>query len=539
MSAPGPVARTVDRLATRVLGLPGARTGYTVRTERVPVRDGVVLLATHLAPDTAHPLGTVLVRTPYGRRSPLDVVSARTLAARGYHVLVQSCRGTFGSGGVFEPMVHEVDDGLDTVAWLRGQDWFDGRLATAGLSYLGWTQWALMTDPPPELKASVVVVGPHDFAEVTHGRGAFTLDDFLGWSAMMAVQEVGGPLRRAARSLTGRPALRRAHAGLPLVDAGEALLDGGAPWYRDWASHPDRNDPFWEPRRVTAALERTTAPVLLVGGWQDLFLDQTLHQYAVLRGRGAPVALTVGPWTHLQVAVAADVARETLQFVDQHLAGVGARPSPVRIHVTGAGQWRDLPEWPPPTAARTWHAAAGGALLPDGVAVPAPATRFRFDPTDPTPTVGGRLLAAGAGVRDNAALEARPDVVAFTGEPLAADLEVVGEPTVELDHSTDNPHADVFVRLCDVDAGGRSRNVTDVLLRLDPDRGPGPVRLTLDACAHRFAAGHRLRLLVAGGSHPRFARNLGTGEPAAGSSRTAPSVHTVTGARLTLPAVGP
>lgn len=535
MNAPGPVARTVDRVASRALGLPGARTGYTVRTERVPVRDGVVLLATHFAPDTACPLGTVLVRTPYGRDSPLDVVSARTLAARGYHVLVQSCRGTFGSGGVFEPMVDEAADGLDTVAWLRTRDWFDGRLATMGLSYLGWTQWALMTDPPPELKASVVVVGPHDFAEVTHGRGAFTLNDFLGWSAMMATQEDGGLVRRTVRSLAGRRAMTRAHAGLPLVDAAEPVLRGGAGWYRGWASHPDRTDPFWEPRRVTDALEKAAAPVLLIGGWQDLFLDQTLHQYAALHDRGAEVALTVGPWTHLQVGVSREVAQETLGWLDQHLAGVGARPSPVRIHVTGAREWRDLPEWPPPTTGRVWHAAAGGALLPDGPEVPAPATRFRYDPADPTPTVGGRLLTAGAGVRDNAALEARPDVVAFTGAPLAADLEVVGEPTVELHDTTDNPHADVFVRLCDVDARGRSRNVTDVLLRLDPDRAPGPVRLTLDACAHRFAAGHRLRLLVAGGSHPRFARNLGTGEPAAESSRMVPSVHTVGGARLTLP----
>ncbi|MBW0133592.1 CocE/NonD family hydrolase [Pseudonocardia abyssalis] len=535
MNAPGPVARTVDRLATRALGLPGARTGYTVGTERVPVRDGVVLLATHFAPDTGYPLGTVLVRTPYGRDSPLDVVSARTLAARGYHVLVQSCRGTFGSGGVFEPMVNEVDDGLDTVAWLRTQAWFDGRLATMGLSYLGWTQWALMTDPPPELKASVVVVGPHDFAEVTHGRGAFTLNDFLGWSAMMATQEDGGLLRRLARNVTGRRAMTRAYAGLPLVDAAEPVLHGGAAWYRGWASHPDRTDPFWDARRVTTALDNAAAPVLLIGGWQDLFLDQTLLQYATLRGRGAEVALTVGPWTHLQAGVSREVAQETLGWLDEHLAGVGTRPSPVRVHVTGAGEWRDLPEWPPPTAERVWHAAAGNALLPDGADVPAPATRFRYDPADPTPTVGGRLLTAGAGVQDNAALEARSDVVVFTGEPLGADLEVVGEPTVELVHSTDNPYADVFVRLCDVDARGRSRNVTDVLLRLDPDRGSGPVRLVLDACAHRFAAGHRLRLLVAGGSHPRFARNLGTGEPAAESSRLVPSVHTLGGARLTLP----
>jgi putative CocE/NonD family hydrolase len=482
------------------------------------------------------------VRTPYGRRSPLDVASSRMLAARGYYVLVQSRRGTFGSGGEFEPMVHEVDDGLDTVAWLRDQDWFDGRLATIGLSYLGWTQWALMTDPPPELKAAVVVVGPHDFAEVTHGTGAFTLNDFLGWSAMMATQEDGGTLRRVARQFTSRRALERAHAGLPLAEAGERVLAGGAHWYRDWVAHPDRTDPFWERRRVRAALDNATAPVLLVGGWQDLFVDQTLQQYAALRGRGAPVALTVGPWTHLQAGLAAVVARETLAWLDEHLAGVGARSAPVRVHVTGAREWRELPEWPPPTTAHVLALAAGGALVPDGPDVPAPATRFRYDPADPTPTVGGRLLTAGAGVRDNAALEARPDVAVFTGPPLDTGLDVLGTVVVELEHGTDNPHADLFVRLCDVDGRGRSRNVTDALVRLTPDtshgaRG-GPVRLELTGCAHRFAAGHRVRVLVAGGSHPRFARNLGTAEPAAGSTRMVPSVHTVRGGRVTLP-VGP
>ena len=45
--------------------------------------------------------------------------------------------------------------------------------------------------------------------------------------------------------------------------------------------------------------------------------------------------------------------------------------------------------------------------------------------------------------------------------------------------------------------------------------------------AHRFRAGSRIRVLVAGGSHPRFARNLGTGEPLSTGSRLRPATHTV------------
>jgi predicted acyl esterase len=45
--------------------------------------------------------------------------------------------------------------------------------------------------------------------------------------------------------------------------------------------------------------------------------------------------------------------------------------------------------------------------------------------------------------------------------------------------------------------------------------------------AHRFAAGSRIRVLVAGGSHPRFVRNLGTDEPPISGSTMRPATHSV------------
>jgi hypothetical protein len=63
-----------------------------------------------------------------------------------------------------------------------------------------------------------------------------------------------------------------------------------------------------------------------------------------------------------------------------------------------------------------------------------------------------------------------------------------------------------------VDAPGRSRNVCDGIVRLsESDPLDGTVRVTMPSAAHRFAAGHRLRVQVSGGAHPRFARNPGTG----------------------------
>ena len=98
----------------------------------------------------------------------------------------------------------------------------------------------------------------------------------------------------------------------------------------------------------------------------------------------------------------------------------------------------------------------------------------------------------------------------------------------ELHVSRDNPNADLFVRLCDVDPRGRSRNVCDGAIRLTgADPLTGTVRVSLIAAAHRFGRGHRLRLQVAGGAHPRFARNPGNGQVDASSGDFAPTRYSI------------
>lgn len=532
--------RLTDVLLNRALRrLPPPTTGYAVRQEHIPMRDGVQLRADHYQP-TGEVAGTLLVRCPYGRKFPFSLVFARMYATRGYRVILQSVRGTFGSGGVFEPMVNEAADGADTVAWLRTQPWFTGSFGTIGLSYLGFTQWALLADRPPELKAAVITVGPHDLHQSTWGVGAYSLNDFLGWSHLMAHQEVRPRIRAGLQQLTAQRKVRRATAALPLGAAGRALLGGGSPWYESWVEHPDPDDPFWDRLRYPVALERTQVPVLLLSGWQDLFLDQTLAQFRTLRDRGAEVALTVGPWTHSQMLTKGlrTVTTESLAWLDTHLAGGDgpARTSPVRVYVTGGGGWRELPDWPPGTADQSWWLQPGGLLADTPVAKGATDTAsFGYNPADPTPTVGGRLLAPGGGYQRDDALARRADVLTFAGEPLTEDVYVFGSPVVELAHSSDNPHVDVFVRVSEVDARGRSRNVSDGYRRLT--QVTGTVRIDLDQIAHRFAAGSRIRLLIAGGCHPRYARNLGTGEPAINGVAQRPATHTVrlAGSRLLLP----
>ena len=195
------------------------------------MRDDVALVADHYAPVTSQPLGTILVRGPYGRAFPFSVIYAQIYAARGYHVVFQSVRGTFGSGGQFEPMINEAADAADTVAWLRNQSWFTGTFATIGLSYLGYTQWALMSDPPPELAAAVVTVGPHDLHESSWGTGSFALADLLGWSDLVANQEAH-PARRVAFQFRAARRLASAVHGVRRPRLHLRFRAAAARWFR-------------------------------------------------------------------------------------------------------------------------------------------------------------------------------------------------------------------------------------------------------------------------------------------------------------------
>ncbi len=521
-------AAALGRAAARAWSLPPRRNRVAVEYDvEVPMSDGTVLLATHYIPVSVASAATVLVRCPYGRTGLFALQSAQIFAERGYHVLLQSVRGTFGSGGDFEPMQHEVTDGQDTVAWLRQQSWFEGRLATYGASYLGFVQWALAMDPPPELVAAVVHVGPHDFSRSAYRNGAFDLYNYMMWSDLVAHQEGIGMLRAMTRMTTADRRLRPVLDRLPIAAGFRDLLGREPTWSERWLEHPQATDPFWGPLQCGAALERVTVPVLLVGGWHDLFIEQTLEQYRTLAARGVPARLLVGPWAHLDLTSQGAVAlTESLAWLDRYAGPgrTGSRPGPpdhpVRIWVggEGAGEWREIGGWPPPgVAEQRWYLGANGSLGPAKPAGAEPATgvpaaSFRYDPADPTPSPGGAIIATNAGSRDNGEVERRLDVLVFSSDPLDEPVEILGEVAAEVSVTRDNPYADLFVRLCDVDPRGRSRNVCDSIKRLtEADPLTGTVRVSLVGAAHRFGRGHRIRLQIAGGAFPRFARNPGNG----------------------------
>ena len=515
------MSRLSPHLASRVtervqkLSPPLTRDIAAQRDLRVPMPDGVVLLADRYAPRVGGDgLPVALLRSPYGRRGSIASM-ASPLAERGYQVIMQSCRGTFGSGGTFEAMRNERADGLATLDWITRQPWFGGSIVLYGPSYLGYVQWAVADQLPPEVKAIIPVVTESAITLEFLRPDGMSLETPFGWGVLTDSQEKPGAL---LRQLTAGRRNLRAMRALPLRDADVMASGHRVGYVQDILTHA-ADDPYWAPLDHRNRVAGVTIPVSSVGGWYDIFLPGQLRDFRVLQDLGRPVRLTVGPWHHLSGS--GQGAGEALAFGLAHARG--ERPAdraPVRVFVMGEEAWRDLESWPPPGFGPQRFYLRPGGLLETSVGEGGDRDRFRYDPKDPTPAVGGvRMLPWGAGRAENSALEARPDVLTYTTAALDADTEVIGDVSAEIWFSSSLSYADVFVRLCDVDASGKSWNVCDGLTSVTGADVPSAVTVRLWPTAYRFRRGHRIRVQVSSGAFPRFARNGGSGEPRATATR--------------------
>jgi putative CocE/NonD family hydrolase len=483
----------------------------------------------------------------------------RRFLARDYAIVKVDVRGSGASFGhrLEEYGPAEVRDGFQIVDWVAQQPWCNGHVGAYGISYSGTTAELLAASKHPALKA--VIPGWSDFDLYASPGRPYGLvpEAFINeWSEMVDRLDRNDVDKLGASVKPVDPALLSAalaeHERNPDVAQMEAACE-----FRDVGFNGSRplgecTSPFWK-----AEIEASGVPMLVMASWLDAgtadgallrFQNYRNPQYLVILASSHGGGFHASPYAVGQrrepcIPPPAEQLELRLEFFDHFLKGLDNQVTQwprIRYFNMGEESMRQSEVWPPAgTQPRRLFLADEGRL--DG-SPPSQLGRDRYDvdfdvntgPNNRWSTqMGGPVL----GLDHREAMDQR--MLCYTSEPLASEWQLTGTPEVQLWMSTSAGDGYVLAYLEDVSPDGQSRYLsegglrflhrrpaTNPLLAGDPQFHsfhrqdampvtPGQlmeVGFKMWPTSVRIAAGHRIRLAIAGADQAVFGRIPPEGE---------------------------
>jgi putative CocE/NonD family hydrolase len=474
--------------------------------------DGCRLSARVWRPTDANnaPVPVILEYLPYRKRDGTiarDSLTHPYFAQRGYACVRVDMRGNGDSQGIMEDEYteQELSDGEAVIAWLAAQPWCNGSVGMMGISWGGFNGLQLAERAPDALKAVITLCSTVDrYADDIHYKGGCLLNENMGWGSTMWAYSSRPPDPMLVGDDWRDMWLQRLQAEpyLPIT----------------WLNHQTR-DAYWRHGSVCENYGGIRAAVLAVGGWGDAYKNAVPQ---LVEHLSAPVKGIVGPWVHKYPHFAAPEPRigflqEALRWWDRWLKGIetgvetdpaysvylmdGVRPQTWYEH--RPGRWVNEPDWPNGPIEQSLHfdenhrLSDAAAVLSDIVASP---QDCGMD--------GGEYCAIWLGPEqpgDQRADDAKS--LCYTSGPMDADVDIIGAPQVTITVQSNQPHAQIAVRLNHIHADGAATRITYGVMNLTHLAGHDQVRdlepgktyqieVALDHIAYRLPKGDRLRVSV-------------------------------------------
>lgn len=479
----------------------------------IPLADGTKLAARVWLPEDADekPVPALLEYLPYRKRDGTHVRDALThpyFAGHGYAAIRVDMRGNGDSDGLMadEYAKQEQDDALEVIAWIAKQKWCTGKLGMFGISWGGFNALQVAARKPEALRAIITICSTDDrYEDDVHYKGGTVLNEMLGWAATMLAYSSRPPDPKIVGNRWRKMWMNRLENEPFLVIP--------------WLSHPHR-DAYWKHGSVCEDWSAVQAPTLIVGGWNDAYSNAVPR---LMKGLRTTRKAIIGPWAHKYPHFAVPEPRigflqEALRWWDHWLknepTGVMSDPDfryyvmepwkpgtfPERIN----GRWLKDSFWGfGNVETKKW------ALNANGIG-PAPGEEKAISicSKQTTGADGGEYCIIWLGPefpgdqrRDDA------QSITFDTPALITDVDIVGQPAVEIEFSVDRPVASVAVRLNDVWPSGEVSRITYHLQNLcmrDSRETPTPLepgkryrmKIKLDDIAWRVPKGHRIRVAL-------------------------------------------
>jgi pimeloyl-ACP methyl ester carboxylesterase len=282
---------------------------------------------------------------------------------------------------------------------------------------------------------------------------------------------------------------------------------------------------------VATYLERIKVPVLLIQGQNDtLFnLNEAIATYQALEAQGTEVKMIWQSWGHSGPAAPGEIdlgnpdpgtqyeTGRIVRWLDHYLknsvVGTGPEFAYFRDWVSYDGSaapaYQNAPKFPVGTS-RTYRLSGGGDLV-TGTTTEAGSQSFLTTAAGlPTGLNTFDVLGDYVGQPVNEVTDLPGSYAAWTTPELTAPVDVVGVPVARLE--VDAPTAaltqalgetgmlTLFVKVADVAPDGKARLIRALEAPVRVPDVTKPFTVRLPAFVHRFETGHKIRLIVAGGS---------------------------------------
>jgi uncharacterized protein len=479
----------------------------------ITMSDGVKLAARMFIPVDAEkdPVPALLEYLPYRKRDGTHVRDALThpyLAGHGYASIRVDMRGNGDSEGLMEDEYtkQEQDDALEVIAWLARQKWCTGKVGMFGISWGGFNALQVASRQPPALKAIVTICSTDDrYEDDIHYKGGTLLNENLGWAATMLAYSSRAPDPKIVGPRWKKMWMER------LKNEPFLLIP--------WLQHPHR-DAYWKHGSVCENFGSITTPALIVGGWNDAYSNAVPR---LMRGLRSPRKAIIGPWAHKYPHFAVPEPKigflqEMLRWWDQYLKDINTKVNDepdYRVYVMDAykpgsfpekigGRWIGDTYWGfGNTETKTWALTAKGIA-----AIKGEDKSFSISSKQNTGFDGGEYCIIWLGPEfpgDQAKDDAQS--ICFDSPALNDDIDIVGQPIIDLEFSVDKPVAHIAVRLNDVWPSGEVSRITYHLQNLcmrDSRETPTALepgkrysmKIKMDDIAWKLPKGHKLRVSV-------------------------------------------
>lgn len=509
----------LDEIPLPVTDQPGNQEEYFI-----PSSDGVRLETWLYFPlHSEGPVSTIAVRSCYPNQEELLVKKAEAFNRRGFGFAIQWCRGTHRSEGDWVPNVHEREDGLAFMDFLQQ----DARILNVGYwgdSYLAMTGWCMADAVPSKVKAMCLNVYGCFRHVSAYQDGLFRQDILTSWAMENAGKMVNADYLESA-------------AFRPQIEVDEKMWGIRLDWYRDWITHTDADDPYWEEGfwgMMKEIPSKIRIPLYIREGWYDHHLGSALCSWNALAEKTKAMSiLEIGPWNHysnvcIEHQTTKSLRNNSISGPALWFDGIlrkGMEPAEeIRLYEVGGDTFEKYQEYPVPVKeSRVFYLRAGSDpinhKLTSAEGAEQSSVSYVYDPNDPVISHGAESTLHS--IQENGSLlqaevNARGDVISFVSDSLQESLHVNGQISVHLFVSSDSRDTAFTAKLMEVFEDGSAYNVRGTITTLAYRNGashrgtyrPGEiVKITLKMWDINwlFQKGSRLRLDISSSDFPQYA----------------------------------